>query len=293
MSTAPTYPPLYAVPEQPPLVTSKGRFASLLHLRATARRARDTAQALPRSARTWVVRQWRTLLTQVQDSTALGWLGSHLARGLTLVRRVGVVPLAAAVLSTPPVTTAVTRITRASGHTVADLARHSWVSMSALLARAGTPGLRVRDGLGKAGAYLWFVAFGIQTRPATDTARAVLTDALQLVRPVSHTVVAHRLLHALVGPVWVRAVLEVLVVPFLIDPRLHQGVRTVLKGSPTEPAVATVTDIRPTEPPSRKQEGKAVTVEQPVTASTNGDPMNRAARRAHQQEQARARRTVR
>ena len=103
--------PLHAVP--PP--TSTDRFALLLRIRRAARRALDLALTVPRAAAGWVIRQARTLLAGASANGLLTGAGSLLRSALGVVRAVGVIPVTATLLSSPPVWRATVRAAGAVG----------------------------------------------------------------------------------------------------------------------------------------------------------------------------------
>ena len=104
--------PLHAVP--PPTTTD--RFALLLRIRRAARRALDLALTVPRAAAGWVIRQARTLLAGASANGLLTGAGSLLRSALGVVRAVGVIPVTATLLSSPPVWRATVRAAGAVGH---------------------------------------------------------------------------------------------------------------------------------------------------------------------------------
>ena len=112
-----------------------------------------------------------------------------------------------------------------------------------------------------------------------------------LVRSVSWGLVAHRLLGALVPFVWLRRILELLVMPFLIDTSLASNLWDFASTPPADSDLAS----------SEDNEGNAA--DRPVIFDTpNGHarsdefaddelPLNRASRRAKQRDDAHAWRT--
>jgi hypothetical protein len=111
-------PPLHAVP--PPTTTD--RFALLLRIRRAARRALDLALAVPRTAAGWVIRQTRTLLAGASANGLLTGAGSLLRSALGVVRAVGVIPVTATLLSSPPVWRATVRAASAIGRALTSFA---------------------------------------------------------------------------------------------------------------------------------------------------------------------------
>ena len=138
-------------------------------------------------------------------------------------------------------------------------------------------------------------------KPATAVAEhpmmAPLAQAvkatLALVRPVSWVFVAHRLLGALVPIVWLRAVVELLVMPFLVDSSLAGNVRDSVWTPCTDQADSDVSDgllidVLATSMP-RSTNGSAPGLNQ---FDDEEPPLNRASRRAQQRDDAQARRCL-
>ena len=115
---------------------------------------------------------------------------------------------------------------------------------------------------------------------------------IALVRPVSWGFVTHRLLGALVPIVWLRAVVELLVMPFLVDSSLAGNVRDSVWTPSTDQADSDVTsdglliDVLATPMPKSTNEN-APGAEQ---LDDEEPPLNRASRRAQQRDDAQARR---
>ena len=119
MSTATYDRPLYAVPAPP---DQKARFAFLLAVRQRAQQALDAVLALPRGAAGWAVRHLRSLLDSNTQRLA-GWCSNCVRGAVTLVRTVGLIPLAATLLSTPAVWSHTTQLARLGGSAIASIAR--------------------------------------------------------------------------------------------------------------------------------------------------------------------------
>ena len=133
MSTAPIDRTLYAVPAPP----QQERFALLLRLKRTARRALDTLLALPRGAAGWVLRQARTVLSAIGSNPVLERLGARLSGLGDLIRSVGPIPATAAVLSIPAVWRATVRAARFLGSKIAAGASTLWQQTRSLLGKLG------------------------------------------------------------------------------------------------------------------------------------------------------------
>ncbi|WP_270889989.1 hypothetical protein [Pedococcus sp. 5OH_020] len=287
MSTATYAAPLRAVPTPP----TKERFAFLLAVRRRAQRALDAALALPRGAAGWALRHLRALLDGATDRRVLAWAGARLTDTLRLVRGIGLVPLAASVLSTPPVWRAAVRLAGAAGSALAALGRGAWTRISSLLHRGGSTGARIAHALSSAGTALAGAAGAAAARTAAQPVIDTVECLGGLVRPVSHSVVTHRLLSLLVPTMWLRIAVELIALPLLLVPALPGRVRPDAAGTPPLAPVAPVHPT-PAENPSAPAhqpaaDGHGTPLADPAP---DDEPLNRAERRAHQQDQARTRR---
>ncbi|MGO4341542.1 hypothetical protein [Pedococcus sp. 2YAF34] len=292
MSTATYDRPLYAVP--PP--ATKARFAFLLALRRRAEQALDTLLALPRSAAGWALRHVRALLDAASDHSVLAWIGARISDTAHVVRGIGLVPIAAALLSTPPVWSATTRLVRAASAALHGFGRGLWARTKTLLGRGGTLGADASRALSTAGTWARHTVHTVATHPAIQPVTQVVKSLAGLVRPVSHSVVVHRLVGLLVPSLWVRVALELLALPLLLVPALPGQVRAGLRPTPSSaptpvpvqaPGAAGAANGEATQQaPTAPETDDATLVATPVAA----EPLNRAERRAQQQEQARAKR---
>jgi hypothetical protein len=289
MSTA-TYdrPPLYAVPNRE---GQQVQFGLLLAIRRHARQALDTILALPRGAAGWVVRQMRTLLAGIGQHHLLDQATALLRNGISFVRRVGVIPLVATVLTTPPVWRTAVGWARAAGTALARFGRGLWARTKDLLTRSGTTGARIAQALSRAGTTVVAAAHAVASHPVIQQVIHAVRSLAGLVRALSQTVLVHRLLGLLVPALWLRVALEALALPLVIALGMPGVVRPSGSNGPApvapkgEPAMPTAegADASPTDadvvgPWTREEEDRA-------------EPLNRAERRAQQQEQARARRS--
>jgi hypothetical protein len=290
VSTATYARPLYAVPNVPP--STKPRFASLLALRDAAYRAFDKALSLPRSAIRWAIDLFHRWVEATGSVGVISWLSARARDAAGLVRTVGIVPSALALLSAPPVAAAVVRVAKFAGRGIVRVAKAAWTGIKGLLGRCGNTGSQVVEVLSQAGT----TAAGAFRTAAQHPVMAPVARALRacaaLVRPVSWGFVTHRLLGALVPVVWLRAVVEFLVMPFLVDSSLAGNVRDSVWTPSTDQADSDVTS-----------DGLLIDVlATPIPKSTNGSasgpdqlddeepPLNRASRRAQQRDDAQARR---
>lgn len=290
MSTATYDRPLHAVPTPP---EQKAQFAFLLAARRRVHQAVDALLALPRGAAGWVLRHLRTLLDGASDHHLFGWASAGLRGAATLVRGVGVVPLAAALLSTPPIWRATASLARAAGSALASFSWGIWNRVKGLLRRGGAIGDRVARALSSAGDTLVETAHAVASQPAAQPVIHAVSSLVGLVRPLSHSLVAHRVLGLLVPIQWVRVALEILALPLLLAPGMPAAIRSGLRDGADEPVNG------PAGPkPGAEQEAATAPNEDSAEAEESPDseweqvlePLNRAERRALQQEQARAKR---
>ncbi len=171
------------------------------------------------------------------------------------------------------------------------MASAAWTGLKALLGRCGSTGTRVAEGLGRAGTQVADAFRAAAQHPVMAPVARALKATLALVRPVSWAFVTHRVLGALVPIVWLRAVIELLVMPFLVDSGLAGNVRDSVWTPCTDQANGDVTS-----------DGLLIDVlATPIPKSTNGNapgpdqpddeepPLNRASRRAQQRDDAQAR----
>ena len=215
MSTATYDRSLYAVPNPP---DQQARLGLLLTLRRRARQALDTLLALPRGAAGWALRHLRTLLDGVGEHRLASWAGTRLRTAAGMVRDVGIVPVAAAVLSTPPVWRAMLRLAMSAGSALATFGRGLWARVNGLLNRGGTTGVRVSQSLSRAVAALAGAAHAVLAHPIAQPVLQTVQSLSGLVRPVSQGVVTHRLLGLLVPAAWLRVTLELIALPLLLAP---------------------------------------------------------------------------
>lgn len=288
MSTATYDRPLYVVPNPP---DQQARMGLLFTLRRRARQALDTLLALPRGAAGWVLRHLRTLLDGVGEHRLASWASTRLRTAVGMVRDVGIVPVAAAVLSTPPVWRATLGLARAAGSALLTFGRGLWASIKGLLGHGGTTGARVSQALSQAGAALAGAVRAVLAHPAAQSVLQTVQSLSGLVRPVSQGVVTHRLLGLLVPATWLRVALELIALPLLIAPGFPAAIRDRMAGQhPMAPVASNGEEPQSTEPTA----AAAADTEADNTASPADweqlVPRNRAERRAQQQEQARAKR---
>lgn len=291
MSTATHDRLLYAVPAPP---QTQERFAFLLALRRRAQQALDVMLALPRGAAGWALRHLQALVDVANENRILAWAGAALRRASTLARGIGVVPLAAALLSTPPVWRAATGLTRAAGSALLAVGRGLWHRVKKLLQRGGTTGARVARALAGGGRAVAGAAQAVASHPAAEPVTHAVRSLARLVRPLSHSLVAHRVLGLLVPSLWARVALELIALPLLLAPALPATLRSGLRSGSTK-SFSEYPENQDTQPevtaPAPEQNQIQPDEVPDVTSESTFEPRNRAERRAQQQEQARARRT--
>ena len=305
--------PLYTVPKVPP--NTKGRFAALLRLREQGYKAFDKAVSLPRSAIRWAVSMFQKWVDAAASAGVFSWLGQQARNGVGVIRAAGVIPVAVAVLSIPPIAAAATRLARFVGNGLRRVASAAWAGLKGLLARCGTTGARITQALTHAGSKVASWVRAAAEHPIMVHVVQTLRATVALVRPISQGFVAHRLLGALVPILWLRTVIGLLVMPMLIDTALADGVRDLAStppAGPTTPSSASRDNGSDGNAPTGNGTHDATDTGLPIDAfgpatevpmPTNGSlptdeaiaeedpPLNRAARRAQQRQDAQARRT--
>lgn len=279
---------LYAVP--PP--TQQERLGLLLRLRRAARRALDAALALPRAGTGWVLRHTRTLLSVPADNPTLARVGAHL-RGLgALIRAAGPWTVTAAVLSVPAVWRAAARAARWVGSKIAAGASAIWRWTRTTLARFGPTGVRIAGTLGEAGSAVGRLVVRVGTHPISQALVRTVASVARLVRPVSQSLVVHRLAASFVGTPWLRVLLEVAALPFVIAPGLTVQVARHVRPVPEVPS-AQATGAPASSDATETATSSTVTEARPIEADEWEElltPRNRAERRAQQQAHAHAKR---
>lgn len=204
----------------------------------------------------------------------------------------GAGPSALALLSTPPIAAAAVRVAKFVGRGLLRVGSAAWTGLKGILGLCGNTGTQVVEVLSQAGATVAGAFRAAAQHPVMAPVTRALRACAALVRPVSWGFVTHRLLGALVPILWVRAVVELLVMPFLVDSTLAGNVRDSVWTPCTDQADSDVTS-----------DGLLIDVlATPMPKSTNGSaagadqfddeepPLNRASRRAQQREEAQARR---
>ena len=316
MSTTTYARPLYTAPDVPP--NTKSRFAARLAIREAAHRAFDKAMSVPRSAIRWAIGLFHRWVEAAGSVSVFSWLGQQARNAAGLIRATGVVPVALAVLSTPPIAAAAARGARFVGRCIVHVAKAAWGGIRGLLGRCGNTGTRIVEGLSRAGTQTADAVRSVAQSQIMFSIVKAVRATLALVRPVSQGVVSSRLLTALVPIAWLRAVIGLLLMPFVVDPTLVGNVRdwsstppaeprddaNISNGNGTDDAHATGNDgngrdgtqnglpIDAFDPPVPTEAPAPTNGKRPTDGAVAEDPpMNRASRRAQQRDEAQARRT--
>ena len=286
MSTATMDHGLYAVP---PATTQQERLGLLLRIKRGARRALDTVLALPRGAAGWVLRHARSVLSALGTNPTLARIGNRLRDLAGLIRAAGPIPATLALVSIPAVWRATVRAAGWLGGTIATAAGTLWRWTSATLIRFGPGGARVAAALANAGAGATGFLARVLAHPISQAVARGLTALARLVRPVSQSLVTHRLLGRLIATPWLRIALEVLTLPFIAAPGLTGTLSRRLRPVPVVPTQPTGTPTPATSARTTPATGD-VTATVAEESTTLLEPQNRAERRARQQPEAHAKR---
>lgn len=218
--------PLHAVPSTP---NHKTRFAWALHLKERAGKVLDRMLAATRKAAAYAGRLAEVLHLQgaVRRLTALARSGVGAAAGL--VRGVGVLPAATALLTSPLgqrcSALALRKVTQGlawAGRKVAALARRG-------LRLLGRPGARLHQRLV---AVSHAVRAWVQRRLRAAQVVTGVVDpklTLRVVHSLAMSVVLHRLLAGLVANRALRFLIETLLVPALVDRGAVRRARRVVR----------------------------------------------------------------
>ena len=290
MSTATYERHLYAVPEVPPI--TKARFATLLALRDAAYRAFDKALSLPRSAIRWAIDLFHRWVEATGSIGVLSWVSARARDAAGLLRQVGILPSALAVLSMPPVAAAALRVAKFAGRAIVSVAKAAWTGIKSLLGRFGNIGKQIEESLRRAGTQVSNLGKTVAHHPVMTPIVNAVKATLALIRPFTQGFVVSRILSALVPVMWVRAVIGFVLMPFLVDSTLAGNVRDCVWTPSTDQADGDVTS-----------DGLLIdTLAAPVPMDSNGNTpgaeefedgepsLNRASRRAQQRDDAQARR---
>lgn len=232
MSTTTYARPLHTVPDIP---TTKAKFAALLYLRNKAQHAFDQAISLPRSAIRWAVSLLQRWTETMASIGVFSWLGQQARKATGIIQSAGIIPVAVAVLSTPPIAAAATRLAQLVGNGVRRMGTSIWTGLKSLLARCGSTGAKVSQGLSHAGAKVADSLKAAAQHPVMAPITQALRATAALVRPISQGLVAHRLLSAMVPILWLRTLVGFLVMPLLIDRAMIGDVSEPVSTPPADP----------------------------------------------------------
>lgn len=294
MTTATLGGPLYAAP---PLTETHVRFALLLKTRLLARHALDRLLSAPRSAAGFITKHLH--FTFLQDSViarGAGWLLGRLAPAGRIVKSIGVFPLTLAVLASPAVqraaTVAAQKLVRLASRAGSAVGR----GLCGFLSVFGGGGERVAQRVQSVAhrALQAVRSTAASWAPRMYVGLAATAVALEVSRPLIRGVLMHRMLNQTVRSRGLRRVLQVLVIPALVDGRLGQRLRSLalrITGTARRVADANAVllvvepDGAPASSPSREAD---TSTEAPLTEDAP-TPHNRAERREAQRQQGRKR----
>ena len=289
MTTATMDHGLYAVP---PATTQQERLGLLLRIRRGARRALDAALALPRGAAGWVLRHTRTLVSALAGHPTLARIGNRLRDLAGLIRAAGPIPATVALVSIPAVWRATTRAARWVGSWLTAGTSAIWRRTRDTLARFGPSGVRIAQAMDHTGSAVSRFVTRVTTHPITQALSRSLKSVTRLVRPISQSLVVHRLAATFAAAPWLRVLLELVTLPFVIAPGLTVQMGRHLRPVPTvpsAPAAGAAANSNATETPT------STLLREPVPTEEDAwdellTPRNRAERRAQQQAHAHAKR---
>jgi len=220
----------------------------------------------------------------------LSWVSARARDAAGLLRTVGILPSALAVLSMPPVAAAALRVAKFAGRGIVRIAKAAWTGIKGLLGRCGNTGNQIVQSLSHTGTQIADAVKAVAHHPVMKPIVKAVRATLALVRPFTQGFVVSRILAALVPILWVRAVIELVLMPFLVDSTLAGNVRDSVWTPSTDKADSDVTsdglliDTLATPVPMDST-GNAPGADQP---DDEEPPLNRASRRAQQREDAHA-----
>ena len=234
MST-PMYEPLRVAP---PLTENHVRMAWVLRAREAGRKALDAALAAPRQASQYMTRAVHAL----RLDRAVSWLRRVAARVVrpaaavaARLGRSGLVAGAAAVASSPTGRAALSSVGRLAGKALSWLARTAYSGLDRLLRCFGRIGNQTADKLfvgvvslgGKVAAVAAPVVHRVARLSDPETPQARVVSA------ICRSYLLHRVLKGFVGNVWLRLLVEAVLVPAVVDSRLATSARGVLRQART------------------------------------------------------------
>ena len=234
MSAQP-YEPLQAVP---PLTHTHVQMAWLLRARQAAHSALDAALSVPRKAAGYLGR----LLHKVHLDSTVSWLhraALRLTQPLSSVTghlgRTGLLVAATGVVTSPTGRTVLNRIGRLLGQVAGSVARRTYSGIDRGLRCFGKVGNKAADQLFASvvsvGGRVATVAGPVVHRVARLSDPA--TVQARVLSGICQSFVVHRLLKAVIGSAWVRVLVEVVLVPSVLDSRLWGWVRGLVREART------------------------------------------------------------
>lgn len=234
MST-PLYEPLRVAP---PVTNNHVRMAWALRAREAARKALDAALAVPRRAADYVTRAVRAL----RLAGAVSWLRRALgraARPLTAISsrlgRPGLVAGAVAAVTSPTGRSLLGTVVRLASKGLSWTARTAYSGLDRVLRCFGRTGNAAAD-------KLFTSVVSLSGKAAAVTAPAVHrmarlsdpeTPQARVVSALCRSYLLHRLLKGFVGNVWLRLLVEAVLIPAVVDSRIAVWARGVLQDAPT------------------------------------------------------------
>ncbi len=233
--SAQMYEPLQAVP---PLTNNHVQMAWLLQARRAARTALDAVLAVPRKAAGYVGR----LTHQLHLDSAASWLrrgAARLAQPLQALSSAlgnsGLVAAATGVFTSPTGRTALHSAGRTLGKLIGWTARTTYSGLDRVLRSFGKLGNTSADKL-----FAGIVSLGGKVATvATPVVHRVArlsdpnTTQARVLSGICQSYVVHKLLKAFIGNAWPRLLVELVLVPAILDSRLWTWVRSTARQART------------------------------------------------------------
>ncbi len=184
------------------------------------------------------------------------------------------------------------------------MASAAWSGVKSALGLLGSTGTQIQASLSNTGSQVATAVRSVTKHPMMAPVVKAVRATVALVRPVSRGLVAHRLLGALVPVLWLRTVIGLLLAPFLIDSDLVVSVREWVSTATASDPTA-VHEDEGTDNAQGDLLADTLSADQPIPSKANvptddveqdaedEEFLNRAERRAHQREDAHAKRMQR
>lgn len=183
----------------------------------------------------WGPGQLHRLVEANGGGGVLAWFSKQASTVVGLIRQAGVVPTVVAVLSAPPVAAAAVHVAKFIGRGIVGVAKAAWTGVTSLLNRCGSNGSQTPQSLSYTGTQVSHAVKAVAKHPMMAPVMHALRATLALVRPVSQGLVASRLA-ALVPVLWLRAVIGIMLMPFLIDSTVIGNVWAWATAQPAPPS---------------------------------------------------------